>query len=151
MCTNLQNVCSNGLLSNSNWRTPAVREELENTGYMDGWTHQVYQLVLVFAVCTLLAQTNEFLKIFHRCLLWLNKKKKKNKRKKESLYNSGESDDIKKLHICCTHTTTNKNTNKKRHIEVLIGSEETPQCCVTLFSIVPFDAFYYCSYCWFTY
>lgn len=78
------------------------------------------------------------------------KQKKKNKRKKESLYNSGESDDIKKLHICCTHTT-NKNTNKKRHIEVLIGSEETPQCCVTLFSIVPFDAFYYCSYCWFTY
>lgn len=44
----------------------------------------------------------------------VKQKKKKNKRKKESLHNSGESDDIKKLHICCTHTTTNKNTNKKK-------------------------------------
>lgn len=33
------------------------------------------------------------------------KQKKKNKRKKESLYNSGESDDIKEI--------AHKNTNKK--------------------------------------
>lgn len=63
----------------------------------------------MFAVCTLLAQTNEFLKVFHRCLLWLNKKKKKNKRQKESLYNSGESDDIKEIaHLLYTYYNKQK-------------------------------------------